>query len=110
MVALALGIGGYRARAQALPPDADPRACRVAVRARAAGGRVAIAVEDDGAGMSPDVAARAFEPYFTTKPPGVGTGLGLAICRELVGALGGTIGLESAPGTGTVVTVTLPAA
>jgi signal transduction histidine kinase len=67
-----------------------------------------IEVSDRGCGMEPGVAARAFEPFFTTRGASGGSGLGLAICRDLVGGLGGSIELDSAPGAGTRVRVTLP--
>jgi two-component system C4-dicarboxylate transport sensor histidine kinase DctB len=57
---------------------------------------VCIAVHDNGAGIRPDVAARLFEPFFSTKDQGVGLGLGLAISASIVRDLGGTIrGAES---------------
>ena len=65
-------------------------------------------VEDDGEGMTPEVAARAFEPFFTTRG-GEGIGLGLPIVRGIVERHGGTVSLETAPGAGTKVTVRLPA-
>jgi CheY-like chemotaxis protein len=52
--------------------------------------------------------ARAFEPYFTTKPVGGGSGLGLAVVHGIASALGGAVALESAPGRGTTVEVWLP--
>jgi signal transduction histidine kinase len=58
--------------------------------------------------MPPEVAARALEPFFTTKPEGEGTGLGLALVYSIVVEHGGTIALETEPGAGTVVRVTLP--
>jgi CheY-like chemotaxis protein len=58
-------------------------------------------VEDNGAGIEPDVLRRVFEPFFTTKPFGSGTGLGLAVSRGLVVSLGGDLRLESQPGQGT---------
>jgi len=67
-----------------------------------------IEVSDRGCGMEAGVAARAFEPFFTTRGASGGSGLGLAICRDLVGGLGGSIELASAPGAGTRVRVTLP--
>jgi PAS domain S-box-containing protein len=69
--------------------------------------RVVIEVQDTGAGMAPDVLARVFDPFFTTKPVGVGTGLGLSICHGIIAALGGTIEVESQPGHGTLVRITL---
>ena len=68
--------------------------------------RVRIVVADTGRGMTSAEAARAFEPYFTTKANG--TGLGLAICREVMHRHGGAIDLESRPGLGTTVTLMLP--
>jgi CheY-like chemotaxis protein len=52
--------------------------------------------------------ARAFEPYFTTKPVGAGSGLGLAVVHGIGVSLGGAVTLESAPGRGTTVSVWLP--
>jgi signal transduction histidine kinase len=67
-----------------------------------------IEVRDRGCGMAAATAARAFEPFFTTRDASGGSGLGLSICRDLVGALGGSIELDSAPGAGTRVWVRLP--
>jgi PAS domain S-box-containing protein len=71
---------------------------------------VALDVTDGGAGMEPEVRARAFEPFFTTKDSGAGTGLGLAVVYGIVQQHRGEIELESAPGGGTAVHVYLPAA
>jgi signal transduction histidine kinase len=58
--------------------------------------------------MSPEVAARAFEAFYTTKDVGKGTGLGLDIARRIVVQRhGGTISIDSAPGA-TVLRVRLP--
>ncbi len=73
-------------------------------------GEAVIEVADTGAGMTPEVRARLFTPFFTTKPVGAGTGLGLSISQGIVTALGGTISVESALGEGATFTVTLPAA
>ena len=72
------------------------------------GGAVRLTVADDGAGMTPEFAARAFEPFFTTRA-GQGIGLGLPIAQGIVERHGGTIALDTAPGAGTRVTVSLPA-
>jgi signal transduction histidine kinase len=62
------------------------------------------AVEDDGAGIPAETAARIFEPRFSTNTSG--SGLGLAIVRRLVESWGGSVAVESEPGRGTVVRVT----
>jgi signal transduction histidine kinase/CheY-like chemotaxis protein len=76
----------------------------------AAGDYVTIMVGDDGCGMAPDVAERVFEPFFTTKEVGKGTGLGLSQIFALVQQLQGEIGIVSAPGEGTTVTLYFPRA
>ncbi|HKQ98506.1 MAG TPA: ATP-binding protein, partial [Candidatus Polarisedimenticolia bacterium] len=74
--------------------------------ARVEGRSVRIVVRDTGTGIDPDILARIYEPYFSTKTGG--TGLGLAIARNAVEEHGGTIEIESRPGAGTTVTVDLP--
>jgi PAS domain S-box-containing protein len=69
---------------------------------------VRIIVADTGEGMTPEVLAQAFEPYFTTKPEGKGTGLGLATVYGAVTAAGGQIEVDSTPGAGTAVSILLP--
>jgi PAS domain S-box-containing protein len=73
-------------------------------------GFVELAVQDDGEGMPPEVAARALEPFYTTKPAGKGTGLGLAQVYGTVKAHGGSLDIQSAPGQGTRVTLLFPRA
>jgi PAS domain S-box-containing protein len=70
---------------------------------------VQITLQDTGDGMSPEALARAFEPFYSTKGE-LGTGLGLPICRQIVDSHRGTIRLDSTPGEGTTVTITLPRA
>jgi CheY-like chemotaxis protein len=70
---------------------------------------VILEVEDSGSGMTAEVRARAMDPFFTTKPVGEGTGLGLAIVYGTMKAHGGTVAIQSMPGRGTLVTMTLPA-
>jgi signal transduction histidine kinase len=86
------------------------RSGRVDIGAAREGDRVRICVRDNGVGMSREVLARLFEPYFTTKPQGQGTGLGMVITRKIVEQHGGAVEVESAPGAGTRVTLSLPAA
>ncbi len=73
-------------------------------------GGVALAVSDDGMGMSRETLSRAFEPFFTTKSPDKGTGLGLSMSHGLVTGVGGEICIESEPGRGTSVHIWLPEA
>jgi signal transduction histidine kinase len=75
---------------------------------RAEGPSVVVEVADTGPGMPPEVAARAFDAFYTTKDVGEGVGLGLDIARRIVVERhGGTIAIDSRPG-GTVLRVTLP--
>jgi PAS domain S-box-containing protein len=72
-------------------------------------GRYAVVeVADTGEGMSPEVLARALEPFFTTKPAGSGTGLGLAMVQGIAQRAGGGLRIESALGEGTRVHLLLP--
>jgi len=66
-----------------------------------------VEVRDDGQGMSPEVAERAFDPFFTTRSP-ARVGLGLSIVDSFVKAHGGTADIRSDPRDGTVVTLRLP--
>ncbi|HTQ41721.1 MAG TPA: HAMP domain-containing sensor histidine kinase [Polyangiaceae bacterium] len=83
----------------------------VELAARSDAERIAFVVTDDGAGISSEAAARAKEPFFTTKPEGVGTGLGLAIAAEIVKSHRGelTIGPDQG-GKGTRALIEIPIA
>jgi PAS domain S-box-containing protein len=73
-----------------------------------AGDYVAVAVEDTGSGMTPEVLSHAFEPFFTTKEVGRGSGLGLAQVFGFAKQSGGGVRIETALGRGTTVRVYLP--
>ena len=88
----------------------DPDSGEVRIAAARSGDRVEISVIDNGCGISKENLSRIFDPFFTTKPPGSGTGLGLSIVQELVTAQQGTVRVDSEPGRGTTVAVSLQAA
>lgn len=77
-----------------------------AERGTASPRRVRLTVSDTGSGISDDIQARMFEPFFTTKEKGIG--LGLSLVAFTVQELQGTVDVNSAPGTGTAITVRLP--
>jgi len=89
--------------------DAMPGGGDLALATRVEGPWVEVRVVDSGTGMSPEVLARACEPFFTTKPPGKGTGLGLSMAFSTMKAHGGTLDLQSEPGRGTEVRLRFPA-
>ncbi len=88
--------------------QAMPNGGRLRVTGAVEDGQVVLTLADTGVGMDADAAARAFEPYFSTKT--AGSGLGLANARRNIETSGGSITLISAPGQGTSVIVTLPSA
>ncbi|HUD41678.1 MAG TPA: ATP-binding protein [Dokdonella sp.] len=90
--------------------DAMPGGGTFEIRALRHDDQVRIVLSDTGVGMSAAVAARMFEPFFTTKPDDKGTGIGMAVVHRLIDEAGGRIGVDSAPGRGTVLTIELPAA
>ena len=96
--------------AQSIPAgDAKQNEVRVAIRPGGSG-QVIAEVADTGAGMSADVLARVFDPFFTTRRVGDGVGLGLSICHGIVTSLGGRIAAKSEPGKGSLFRMTPPAA
>jgi signal transduction histidine kinase len=83
----------------------------VELAARSDAEQVAFVVTDDGAGISSEAAARAKEPFFTTKPQGIGTGLGLAIATEIVKSHRGELTIGPNPsGKGTRALIEIPIA
>jgi len=89
--------------------DAMPTGGTLTFRALASGEDwVEVAVEDSGEGMTPEILARAAEPFFSTKPVGKGTGLGLSMTHGVIKAHGGTMELFSSQGMGTIVKLRFP--
>jgi len=95
-----------QALASVTPPIETPR---IGISVRALEETVRIEITDNGPGMPPEVQRRVFEPFYTTKPPGVGTGLGLSVSYFIVTkGHGGKMSVASHPGVGTVFTIDLP--
>ena len=69
---------------------------------------VTVVVEDTGCGIAQENLSKIFDPFFTTKPPGRGTGLGLSISHGIVTKHGGSIRIESEPGKGALLRISLP--
>ena len=79
---------------------------RVSLEAHGGKKSILLRVRDNGCGMSPETMEKVFDPFFTQKEGG--TGLGLSLTKKIVDAHGGEIAMESEPGKGTTMTVTLP--
>ena len=67
---------------------------------------ITIKIHDQGVGMSEETLSRMYDLFFTTKPQG--TGLGMALARSVINLHGGELGVHSALGKGTRVTIRLP--
>ena len=94
------------ARAKDLPGKYEPT---VTVSTKMQDNRVLISVKDNGTGIPPQIKEKIFQPFYTTKGPGVGTGLGLYLSYEIVKAHGGEIKVDSEEGVGSEFTVAFPA-
>jgi signal transduction histidine kinase len=82
---------------------------RISAEASHEGREVVVVVADDGPGIAPELLARVFDPFVTTKAAGRGSGLGLSICRRIAEAHHGTLEVSAAPTGGAVFTLRLPA-
>lgn len=88
--------------------QAMPGGGTLTIGTRPADASVSLIVEDTGTGMSDDIRAQIFLPFFTTKDVDEGTGLGLAVVHGIVTTHGGTINVETAPGQGARFEVSFP--
>jgi PAS domain S-box-containing protein len=86
--------------------EAMPEGGEITIACRVRGNLVEIRISDTGEGITPEVAANIFQPYFTTKEKG--TGLGLAICQSIIQEHGGLLSADSTPGQGSTFTIQLP--
>lgn len=96
------------ANAGAAMPRGGTLTIRTVLRTRGGANCVGLIVTDTGIGMPPEVARRAFEPFFTTHDYDEAQGLGLAIVHSIVASLGGEVSVRSAPGQGATFEVWLP--
>jgi PAS domain S-box-containing protein len=86
--------------------EAMPHGGELILATQVKGPHLEVSISDTGQGMTPEVQANIFQPYFTTKEKG--TGLGLAICRNILEEHGGSIIADSAPGQGSTFTIQIP--
>jgi two-component system sensor histidine kinase HydH len=93
---------------QAMPHAGGAVRIRATVLETEAGRYARVDVADNGPGMTQEIAARVFEPFFTTRA--AGTGLGLPVVKRIVEAHRGRVELRTQPGSGAVFSVDLPLA
>ena len=96
--------------ADAIHTGGAPEKGRVHITTRPVEGmeRLRIQVADNGPGIPEALLETVFDPFYTSKDPGLGTGLGLAVSYRIVHGFGGTIVAQSRPGDGTTITIELP--
>ncbi|MCS6976527.1 MAG: ATP-binding protein [Gemmatales bacterium] len=87
--------------------QAMPEGGELTIQAESRDGSVILRLIDTGTGMTPEVMSEIFKPFFSTRPGG--SGLGLPTTKRIIEAHGGTIGVQSEPGRGTMFTIQLPA-
>ena len=89
----------------------DPDRGKISISSRCEGDNVIVVIEDNGTGIDPAIRDRVFDPFFTTKEVGKGTGQGLAIAHAaVVDRHCGELVLDSAEGSGTTFTISIPIA
>jgi two-component system NtrC family sensor kinase len=88
--------------------DAISESGTITITTTSDGKQVRATITDTGRGMTAEQMKKIFEPFYTTKEPGKGTGLGLSVSLGIVKSMGGSIDVQSMPGTGSSFTVSLP--
>lgn len=88
--------------------DPTKETAQISFEAQTESGNVALTYKDNGLGMDEKTRSQAFEMFFRTSSPSDGTGLGLYIVSQAVEAMGGSIDLESEPGEGTTMSISIP--
>ncbi len=88
--------------------DALPNGGRIDINVSNDKDAILLEIADNGIGIPKEIIDRVFEPFFTTKPVGKGTGLGLSVCFGIVHSWGGNIRVDSKPGHGTRMLLTIP--
>jgi len=102
-----LNIVVNAAQAMGNPPREDKGLIEITTRLE--GENVLLTIMDNGPGIPKEILNKVFDPFFTTKEPGKGTGLGLSISYDIiVNKHGGSLWVESEPGTGTIFYISLP--
>ncbi|WP_226988223.1 sensor histidine kinase [Dehalococcoides mccartyi] len=81
---------------------------RLLIKTEDMGNFIRMIIEDNGPGISPEIAERVFDPFFTTKEDSRGTGLGLSVCYGIIMEHDGKVQLESKLGQGTRFIIDLP--
>lgn len=89
--------------------DAMPAGGEIRLSSQETNRGVVLTIADNGTGMTPEVKSRLFDPFFTTKGKG-GTGMGMAVSFGIIRRHNGSIEVESEPGHGTTIHISLPAA
>jgi GAF domain-containing protein len=103
--------GFYAAMARKAGTNSDSYAPTLTAATRNLGEAVEIRIRDNGTGIPPEIRAKMFHPFFTTKPAGEGTGLGLSLTHDIVVKQhGGTIEVDTEPGQFTEFRIVLPRA
>ena len=108
MVANACDATDDKRRAAAAGSDGGSYRPTLHISSRRTADSAVIRIKDNADGMPPEIVAKIFTPFFTTKPAGKGTGLGLAMSTDIVREHGGTIHVNTEPGAFTEMVIELP--